>query len=97
MKKVELDKTTLDLFVGQEEQLTATISPEEVTNQKVTWESSKPEIAIVDQDGKVTAVRKGQVFITATAKNNSKIVAKCEILSFNMVFLLKVLNLKKQK
>ena len=54
-------------------QLTATITPSNAANQKVTWSSDKPEFATVDeQSGLVTAVSKGTVTITATTEDGSK-------------------------
>ena len=61
---VKLDKTTLSLVEGASAQLTATVLPENATNKNVTWSSDKPEIATVDNNGKVTAVKEGTATIT---------------------------------
>jgi len=47
-------------------QLTATVQPSGV-NQAVTWVSSNPAVAFVDQTGRVTAVGAGTATITATS------------------------------
>ncbi len=46
-----------------------------LVNDKVDWTSSDPDIATVDLFGSVTGVDKGEVTITATAKNDSNVVA----------------------
>ena len=47
--------------------LTATVSPQNADDKSVSWTSSNSSIAIVDQNGKVTAVGKGTASISATA------------------------------
>ena len=61
---VTLDKTTLSLAVGETEQLTATVKPDDATDKNVTWTSSDESVAKV-VNGKVTAVKSGKATITA--------------------------------
>jgi len=68
---VDLDKTSLDMTVGDVDTLAATVSPEEATDKTVTWSSDTPGVATVDDDGKVTAVAAGTATITATAGGKS--------------------------
>ncbi len=49
--------------------LTAKVEPEN-TSQEVVWESLDERIAVIDQNGVVTAKREGTVYIRAYAKNN---------------------------
>ena len=51
---VTLNKNSMTLPIGSSETLTATILPEDATNQNVTWSSSNTNVATVDQNGKVT-------------------------------------------
>ena len=46
----------------------------DVSNASVIWKSSKPDVAKVDSNGKVTAIAKGKTTITATADTVSKSV-----------------------
>ena len=64
---VSLNKTELELAVGDTEKLTAKVEPSDATNQKVTWESNATNVATVDNSGKVTAVSEGTATITAKA------------------------------
>ncbi len=63
---VKLDKTELSLYTGESATLNATVEPDNATNKNVTWESSNPNVATVD-NGKVTAMSVGDAIITATA------------------------------
>lgn len=71
VSKVELNKTSVSLKAGETEQLTATVTPDNATDKTVTWTSSKPTVAAVDENGKITAVAPGTATITATAGDKS--------------------------
>ena len=75
---VMLDKTELTLEEGRNEQLTATVTPANATNKKVTWSSDKLEVAVVDQKGQVTAKAEGTAKITVTTEDGSK-TAECKV------------------
>ena len=75
---VKLNKSETSILVGDNETLTATVLPEDATNQKVTWKSDKPEIASVDANGKVTAVKAGEATITVTTEDGGK-TATCKV------------------
>jgi len=68
--EVTLDKTTLTFTIGDAAQpLTATVAPANATNKKVTWTSSKTDVATVDENGTVTAVGVGEATITVTTED----------------------------
>ena len=67
---VSLDKTTLDLVIGDTYSLTASVRPENAANKTVTWNSSNPEVASVDESGKVTALKAGSASIEAATADN---------------------------
>ncbi len=60
------------MTVGESTKLSATVKPNNATNKGVTWSSSDPSVATVDQNGNVKALKPGTVKITATAKDDSK-------------------------
>ena len=76
---VTLDKTTMDLFVGNGGTLTAKIQPDNASNKTVDWTTSNAGVATVDANGKVTAVGAGKATITATAADGSEKKAVCEV------------------
>jgi len=67
---ISLNKSTLTLTVGNDETLTANVTPTDADGS-VTWSSSDTNVATVDSNGKVTAVAAGTATITATAGNKS--------------------------
>lgn len=69
---VRLNKTTLELVAGSEETLTATVIPDNAVNKNVAWKSSVPEVAAVDNNGKVSAKKEGEAIITVTTEDGGK-------------------------
>lgn len=61
---VMLDHTSLDMIVGDETTLLATIIPEDATDKKIQWSTSNPTVATV-QEGTVKAVKEGDAKIVA--------------------------------
>ncbi len=78
VESVTLDKTDATLEIGQSLTLTATVLPDNAYDKSVVWKSTNPEIAEVDQNGKVTAMGTGTATITATTADGGK-VAGCEV------------------
>ena len=75
---VTLDQPSLTLDAGQTATLTATVAPADATNQNVTWSSSVPSVADVDQNGVVTAYTAGTTSITVTTEDGNK-NASCSV------------------
>ena len=63
---VDLNKATLALAVGASEQLYATITPADASEEAVTWSSSAVAKATVSASGVVTGVAAGTATITVT-------------------------------
>ena len=72
---VTLDKTTISLAVGETEQLTATVKPDDATDKNVAWASSDESVAKVS-NGKVTAVKAGKTTIIARCGDKT---AECAV------------------
>ncbi len=77
--EITLDKTSLNLSVGNSETLTATIKPDNAANKAVNWTSTNTKVATVDANGLVKAVGVGSATITATAADGSGVKATCEV------------------
>ena len=74
---VTLSQTELPLLKGATAGLTATVSPPDATNQKVTWSSNNTAVATVE-NGTVTAVSAGNATITVTTEDGNH-TARCEV------------------
>ncbi|WPC42977.1 Ig-like domain-containing protein [Clostridium sp. JS66] len=75
---ISLDKTSMNLPVGDTHDLVATVTPDNVINKKINWISDKPDIATVDENGKVTAIKEGIATITATI-DGTNISTSCTV------------------
>lgn len=65
------------VFVGDTFTITATVKPEDAFNRTVTWRSSDPSIATVDENGTVTAIAEGEAIITAESADG--VTAECKV------------------
>ncbi|MDR2562178.1 MAG: Ig-like domain-containing protein [Holophagales bacterium] len=64
---VSLNKTTATISVDGKETLVATVSPSNATNKNVTWVSSNPSVATVN-NGEVTGVSAGSATIIVSTQ-----------------------------
>ena len=74
---IELSESEKTVFVGDTFTITVTVKPEDAWNRTVTWSSSDPSIATVDENGTVTAIAKGEAIITAESADGVK--AECRV------------------
>lgn len=79
VEKIELTPSNLILDEGQEQTIIATIIPALATEKKLAWSSLNPEIAKVDENGKVLAWAVGETEIQAHATDGSGIMASCHV------------------
>lgn len=59
-------------------QLTANLAPVDATNQSVTWSSSNPEVASVDDNGLITGISQGTATITVRT-NDGGFSSTCRV------------------
>lgn len=74
---VSLDKASLEMNVGDEETLTATVAPADADDKSVIWSSDNTDVATV-ANGKVTAVGAGEATITVKT-NDGGFTAACAV------------------
>jgi len=77
VESVRLSASSLELTVGDQKSLNATISPANATNKNISWTSSRPNVASVTSDGIVEGLSAGTSVIIATSANGIK--ANCDI------------------
>ncbi|MBW7650777.1 DUF5057 domain-containing protein [Anoxybacillus sp. ST4] len=66
---VVVSPAVVNMNIGDTVSLTATVAPNNATYKTIEWRSSNPNIASVDENGRVTGVSTGQVTMTAQAHN----------------------------
>lgn len=76
VQSLTLNKTKLELTIGNEKTLKATIKPNNAKDKTVTWISSDNVVATVDKNGRIFAKSTGTAIITAKAKNKQ---ASCTV------------------
>ncbi|PJI08991.1 MULTISPECIES: Ig-like domain-containing protein [Clostridium] len=74
---INLNKTSDEIYTGHTDTLTASVTPDDAVNKDVTWTSSNPSIATVDETGKITALEAGTATITAATANGTS--ASCTV------------------
>ena len=79
VESITLNKSSLNLVVGEQFQLNATITPSDATNINIIWSSSNTAVATISNSGIVTAIGEGTASITATTTDETNIVAECTI------------------
>ena len=67
--EIQIEEKIENMEIGENEKLTAIITPSNATDKNVTWQSSDESIATVDSTGEVIAKKSGVVTITATTSN----------------------------
>lgn len=78
VESITLDQTNVELPLGKEIQLSATVLPENATYKDLTWTSEDKSIATVSDTGLVKALKKGNVRITVTS-DVDEISAYCDL------------------
>lgn len=81
---VTIDKESSTIYFGGTEAqasvaLKPTVSPKDATDATLTWTSSNPEVASVDENGNVVALSKGTAVITASANGGTNKSATCAV------------------
>lgn len=78
IKKAKKSKKIKTVTVGKPVRLKVKLNPANAT-EKPVWTSSKPKVATVSQDGKVTPEKKGKTKITAQIANGKKVTWKIKV------------------
>lgn len=100
VNSIKLNTDDYVMYSKQYVQLKATVSPDNATNNNVTWSSSDKKVATVDKNGKVVAKRRGTCRITVSATDDSGVNAVCKVTVKQLVTSIKlnksVINLNRK-
>lgn len=72
VSSVSLNKSSSSLYVGDTEQLTATVLPADASDKTVSWGTSNANVVTVTSGGLVTAIGAGSATITVTTTDGGK-------------------------
>ncbi len=67
--EIKIDQDNFSMEIGDIKKLTASITPDNVTDKSITWESNDESVVTIDKEGKVTAKKSGIVSIAASTSN----------------------------
>lgn len=76
---IYLDCEGLKLEEGDSSKISATVGPSFATNTSIKWVSSSPDVATVDDNGNVTALKAGSTDIICSAVDGSGVSATCPV------------------
>ena len=76
VEQIVLNVEEAEVNIGETLQLKATVLPEDASDKTIIWNSSNENIALVSEEGLVTAISAGEATITATC---GKVSTECEI------------------
>ena len=79
VRSIELSETIVTLNIEETKVLTATVLPEYADNKEVSWGSSDMSVASVSIGGMVFAHDSGTCTITCYAKDDSEVMAECQV------------------
>ena len=83
---ISLNKSSLTMDALGTFQMTASVYPDSANDKRITWSSSDPAIASVDENGLVTALKKGTATITAAAMDGSGVKSTCKVTVSNTAY-----------
>lgn len=86
---IQISDESVVLLKGTTKTLSASVLPWTVTDRSVTWVSSNPEVAAVNDKGVVTGLVPGEAVITATSVLNPAFTASCNVTVKNLEITLK--------
>lgn len=79
VSSVTMSRTSLRIYEGRGYTLSATVMPDNAADKGIVWSSSDPSVASVDQDGRVTAHKRGACIIYAQAQDGSGVYGYCTV------------------
>ena len=76
---ITLNKTQLEMTVGQTETLVATVLPENATDKALNWSVRDNRIVSVSASGEITALSVGSTTVTVISVKYPSVMASCQV------------------
>ena len=80
VSSIELSEDEISILEGETQTLTATVLPSNAKNKSLEWSSDDETIAIVDNNGVVTALLAGETNVRVVSKDGSNRTAICRVI-----------------
>ena len=77
VSSIRLNHNVLTIIQGQTASIIADVKPSNATHTEATFTSDDESVAVIDEDGTITALTPGTTWIWAKAKDNSGKYARC--------------------
>ena len=84
---ISLNRSSLTMEATDTFQLQDSVYPSNAADQRVQWTSSDPAVASVDENGLVTALKKGTTTVTAAALDGSGVTRTCQVTVSNTAYI----------
>lgn len=78
---ISMVESQVTISPGERMILKVTLSPDDVTQSSITWNSSDDSVVLVDESGQIIGVKDGEAKITATTTNGLKAVCRVSVRS----------------
>ena len=92
---VKISKSELNMVIGDTTKVSAVFTPAKPTDKSVTWSSSDPDVAKVDNIGVVTAISEGDAVLTVTTGDGG-FTATCKVNVKAKIIPLKSIKIKEK-
>lgn len=89
LESIEIHTNSKEFNVGSSYQLYPLFNPVDTTNQSVTWESLNKDIASIDENGKMTCLKDGEVTIKLTCQNK-EVEKKFVVTTYEEIYISKL-------
>lgn len=77
VQKIEIEPVTLELEPGDTAEVKWSLFPADASVYQIQWASGNEDVAIIDEEGQVSAVGEGETDLTITAPSGAK--ASCHV------------------
>lgn len=79
LKSISVGQEKITLLVGNSYKLNVKFDPAKTTQRQLTFVTDNKKVAVVDKNGKITAVGKGSTVISVISAADNKIMTKCAV------------------
>ncbi|MBO5004637.1 MAG: Ig-like domain-containing protein [Clostridia bacterium] len=74
-----LDQKEIYMQVGDTFQINAELEPEDANDKKILYTSSNTDVAVITEDGIITAKQEGTINLIASSRENPKVLSECKL------------------